>query len=758
MSTDRRQQIQAIFEEAISLPADEQEAYLAEVCKNDAKLLAEVQSLLNHDRDAPADFMQPLGPTPAFTLPEPMDDDGPDPRLGTHIGGYLIESVIAKGGMGTVYEAVQAEPRRTVALKILRRNVASRSALRRFQFESQILARLRHPAIAQVYVAGMHDSGDGEGKTPYFVMELVPGARTIVEYADDEKLSNRDRLTLFAQVCDGVHHGHQKGIIHRDLKPGNILIDEQGRPKIIDFGVARSTDSDIAVTTMQTDVGQIIGTLQYMSPEQCDADPHEIDTRSDVYSLGVVLYELLCGRLPYDLTRSTVFQAAQTIRGQPPAPPSTINRKLRGDVGTIALKALEKDRENRYGSAADLAQDIRRHLKGEPIEARPPGVWMKVYRWVGRRPILASTTASLGIALVIIVMTIVAVWIVNDRPHALTRHRAGKLVKAGDRESVDEARLLAYNERKLHVWGGPAGSIGSAAVTNRPSPFGGGKAAVVGYRDQMTGPLRGTLCIYDLDGDLDVPVRSLRVKTDDLPSSLKGERAMTGGHFTVWVAELVDVFDDANHPGDEIVAVFFNSQSQRVIRIYDLAGTLLYQVWHDGYLSPPYWMAKAGLLVFSGDNARFNWDSAGESRGATPNPLVVFAIRPQAGYSGEEATYLKCEPENGPAHAVWYKALCLDRKEVRQLSGIGITELSAPIAHDAGSFVRLGALIGPDPGAQVTWTVDENGNEVLNSRAWNDAYKLDQASGNPQLSNPKLFQLLDFKPPHPTSQPTTPPQ
>ena len=288
------------------------------------------------------------------------------------IGRYHIKSVIASGGMGTVYEAVQEKPRRTVALKLMKHGIASRSALRRFEYESQILARLRHPGIAQIYEAGTHR--DESGTVPYFAMEYIPNALSITKYAKGKKLGTRQRLELFAHVCDAVHHGHQKGIIHRDLKPGNILVDSHGQVKVIDFGVARGTDSDLAVTTVQTDIGQLIGTLQYMSPEQCLADPHDIDTRSDVYALGVVLYELLSGKLPYTVSSTRIFDGTRVIREQQPTKLTTIDKTLKGDIETIVLKALEKDRERRFQSALELAQDIRRYLSGEAIMARPPSI------------------------------------------------------------------------------------------------------------------------------------------------------------------------------------------------------------------------------------------------------------------------------------------------------------------------------------------------------------------------------------------------
>ncbi len=318
-------------------------------------------------------------------------------RVAERIGNYHIKRTIGCGGMGTVYEAIQEHPRRPVALKVMNPDAVSRSALRRFEHESQLLARLRHPGIAQVYEAGTYEGPTGP--IPFFAMEYIPNARSITKYAHEKSLSTRQRLDMFVAVCEAADHGHQKGIIHRDIKPGNILVDPQGQVKLIDFGVARATDADLTVTTLQTGVGQLIGTLKYMSPEQCEADPLAIDRRSDVYALGVVLYELLTGKMPYDLEATPIFDAPRVIREVPPTPLSRVNKTLRGDVETVVAKALEKDPDRRYPSAHVLAEDIRRFLRNEPILARPASAVYRLRKLLRRRRVPVSVAALLLAAL-----------------------------------------------------------------------------------------------------------------------------------------------------------------------------------------------------------------------------------------------------------------------------------------------------------------------------------------------------------------------
>lgn len=337
--------------------------------------------------------------------------------------------------MGAVYEAEQDSPRRRVALKTVRRGVVTPSLLRRFRYETEVLGRLQHPGIGQIFEAGTFDAG--EGTQPFFAMEFLDGP-SLVEYSRSEQLEIDERLKLFADVCDAVHHAHQKGVIHRDLKPDNILVVD-GTPKILDFGVARAADSDIHSTTVHTGDGQIVGTLPYMSPEQVSGKVDALDTQCDIYSLGVVLFELLANRLPFELDGVSFPDAIRTICEDEPPRLGSIDGTLRGDVETIVRKALSKEKHLRYPSAAALASDIQRHLAHEPIAARPPSTLYQLRKFARRNTALVAGVAIAFLALVVALVLTVRIGIREAEQREIASRAAEMAVHRANRANLRAA-------------------------------------------------------------------------------------------------------------------------------------------------------------------------------------------------------------------------------------------------------------------------------------------------------------------------------
>ena len=360
MKPERWSVVRRVLEEARDREGADRQAYLDTACGDDRELRAEVSRLLSIEDSAP-----PLAAPAADELHAALA--GPALAHDQDVDGHRLVRVIASGGMGTVWEAEQLSPHRTVALKVMRSGLHSDAARARFHHETEVLARLGHPAIARLFAAGVQRLADGR-ELPWYTMELVEGARTLHAHAQEHGLDLRERLELFEQICDAVHHAHLNGVIHRDLKGGNILVDDQGRPRVIDFGVARSVDPD--VTRHETHAGEIVGTLHAMAPEQLEG---RVDARSDVYALGVVLYELLCQRLPLELDSRSFTDVVRTIKHDLPTPPSLHAQELPTELDWVVARALEKRPADRYPSAAALAADVQRWLEGQAVSAGAPG-------------------------------------------------------------------------------------------------------------------------------------------------------------------------------------------------------------------------------------------------------------------------------------------------------------------------------------------------------------------------------------------------
>ncbi len=457
--------LRRIFDAALEIEDPEQRRdFVAHSCAGDARLRREVEELLAAHETAGGFLADPARSGLSSATPS-----GDGQGEGTVIGRYRLRQKLGEGGCGVVYLAEQQEPvRRRVALKILKLGMDTRAVIARFEAERQALAMMEHPNIARVLDAGATDSG-----RPFFVMELVRGIR-ITDYCDQHTLSTRDRLRLFAQVCHAVQHAHQKGIIHRDLKPSNILVaahDGGALPKIIDFGIAKATGSQpLTDKTVFTQFEMFLGTPAYMSPEQADFNVADIDTRTDIYALGVLLYELLTGRTPFDT--ETLLQAGfeamrRAICETEPARPSTrlhllrdvelaevarrrqmepprLVSQVRGDLDWIVLKALAKDRTRRYETANALALDVQRHLSDEPILARPPSARDAVGKWMRRHRASVAALASITVFLIAGITFSNWQWL---------RARAAERAQRDLREQAESARERAERENYFSTIG-----------------------------------------------------------------------------------------------------------------------------------------------------------------------------------------------------------------------------------------------------------------------------------------------------------------
>jgi serine/threonine protein kinase len=457
------QREEELFAAALALPAAEHAIYLKRECGGDAGLLARVEALLRAHGEV-GDFLEaPAVPGTVRDIKALPADDA----TGTRIGPYKLLQKIGEGGCGVVYMAEQEEPiRRRIALKVIRLGMDTKEVIARFEAERQALALMDHPNISRVFDAGATDAG-----RPFFAMELVRGVK-ITDYCDQNNLSTAGRLNLFIQVCHAIQHAHQKGIVHRDIKPSNILVtlqDGEPVPKVIDFGIAKATQGRLTDRTLFTAFEQFIGTPAYMSPEQAQLSSVDVDTRSDIYSLGVLLYELLTGRTPFEtkeLLQAGLDEIRRHIREVEPPKPSTrlstleaaaltttahhrateppkLLHLIRGDLDWIVMRCLEKNRARRYETANGLAMDLQRHLANETVEARPPSTAYLLQKLLARHRLVFGAAAAIAAALLAGIA--VSTWQAVRATHAERLADARLQSELAARQEAEAQRQLAVD-------------------------------------------------------------------------------------------------------------------------------------------------------------------------------------------------------------------------------------------------------------------------------------------------------------------------
>jgi serine/threonine protein kinase len=665
-------------------------------------------------------------------------DDADLPRVPERLGQYRITRLIGQGGMGAIYHAERDDPHLVAAIKVIKQGMVSRRNLQHLYDEAEILGSLHHAGIAQIHDAGTFE--DQGALVPYFVMEYIPNARSLTRFAREHDLTTSQKLELMARVCDAVHYGHLKGVIHRDLKPANILIGEEDRsalpggegrvdrftpavhlpqPKVIDFGVAESTGADVTLATTRSGVCELVGTLQYMSPEQFDGDPRNITALSDIYSLGVVLYQLVCGKLPYDVSGHSIASAALTIRHTQPPSPAAVSRSFRGNIEAIMLKAMAKEPSKRYSSAADLARDIRRHLAGEPVEARPPTRWVMAMRWVARHPIPVTLAACLSMLAGAIAVTYGTVWYLNRQP--------ARLLLSQDMRRVE---LLSRTGKTIHTWEQTGKEvIRFAELVKQPDSMGSRTLAILGFERDQLDPYGGHVVAYDVNADLNSPYWTDRVDGNFQPLLYQSDGTSPHGFGVAW-ARLMDIFPD---DGDELVVAFSHApRSGAIVRVNNLKGEILYQLCHDGGIHDVAWHEASGTLLLCGLNSELHWNSV--VPGATwHHARVLFAVKPQ-----REQYWTKWTTLTGRGHTtdlVWYYALPPSLWD--RVSGLRWTEAFPGEAGEG--FFRHAITIDDPAKSGLSYLLDVHGNEYPEARLVNDEWKLNP--GAPPLGSLDLVQL-----------------
>ncbi len=565
-----------------------------------------------------------------------MDDDGPSGDGLPTIHGFILSRKLGEGGGGVVYLGYREGSERPLAIKVLnQRVVRDEAASKRAWRELELLSALRLPALPRVIDYGLH-----EGRL-YIATEYVDGV-ALDRHCAERGLDRRARVELLARVAESVQGLHEQGVIHRDLKPSNVLVDAQGRVSIIDLGIATLLTADVMETL--TAEGAPIGSPAFMAPEQARGERDRISTRTDVYGLGAVAYLLLTGQTPHDMS-TTIHEAVRRVAQDPARRARDLAPTMPRALAAVVEKAAAESVERRYGSAGELAADLRRWLAGEPVLADGLGVWQHVGRWIGGHPLVCTAAACVALAGSVLGTVWCAAWWAGTRPWSLVADPSA--------EGSRWVEIRSYSGLTLRRWesnvrGYLQPSFGQLDVARE---LGGGRVFFLVPNDPGHDPLTDQLCVYS-DRNIRTPAWISGTGPPDIQMpTLEGFTAEP--RFDCEFSRCLDVF--AQSPGQEIVAVMHHDRwSPTVVRVYSARGEVLFECWHNGWINSVYWVAGAQLLVLTGVNSKVNWYGRGAEGLRHDYPSVVMAVHPQykqrAGWIGQSGRAGELTP-------VWYKCL-----------------------------------------------------------------------------------------------------